>query len=689
MRNWIHGPGVYCNMLRLPLFLACALVAVAQLAPQQDPLDTAIQRVWRARNNGSPEEAVAARDQARVLLQRVPVDSPRLAGWAQQVMQLYQNSGLNGQARAILQETLSRTGTLPDWHPSRITMLSTLADSWQQEGNLLKAVDLLEQVAAAQAAAPAVTASQPAMRGVIVSGIRGFCCDLGGYLGSGIDVYIRLADLYQQLGRPDATAAVVAKMRTIASNDGLELAGYFEQQGQLEEAAAIYKKLAEQSADVQAKANGWQSLANIYSRQQHYADAVDAIQQAIALVQSSNQTDISGQAIWLRQNLAGTLCAAGLLDQADQVYQQLLQESRGGPLETQTLGLYASYLAGTQRSAEGESLLKDYLAGNSNLDASQRINVLFNLGNLAGRRGDERSSREYQQAAQALQPQAHRPAAEANRAAKELQNAQAALNERRLDDAFALALHAIDEAAPAADWRLVQINASTIAGGLAANKEPAKAERLFQRLFEFAKNLSAESAEPLIVVTQNYARFLMNQPDRLGEVPFALEQLRNVLIDANGPDSGSLAEPLRMKIEFERSHAQWQKAETSAGDLLELQEPLSGKTSEPYLGDLLTAAGVYQTAGDFAGALPLFRNAVTIADLFDTLNDGWRRSQTRMDEALALAHLGRFDEAESLGEEAIALQQPMPMTSAPLDAELAQIRQMKRAVTVTATRTDK
>ena len=61
MQNWIHGPGVYCNMHRLPLFLICALVAVAQPAPQQDPLDVAIQRVWQARNNGHFEEAAAAR----------------------------------------------------------------------------------------------------------------------------------------------------------------------------------------------------------------------------------------------------------------------------------------------------------------------------------------------------------------------------------------------------------------------------------------------------------------------------------------------------------------------------------------------------------------------------------------------------------------------------------------------------
>ena len=143
---------------------------------------------------------------------------------------------------------------------------------------------------------------------------------------------------------------------------------------------------------------------------------------------------------------------------------------------------------------------------------------------------------------------------------------------------------------------------------------------------------------------------------------------------------------MRMKIEFEQSHAQWQKAAASAGDLLELQESLSGKTSEPYLGDLQTAAGVYQMAGDFARALPLLRNAATIADLHDTPRNGWRRSRTHMDVALALAHLGRFDEAESLGEEALALRTP----NLPLVQELEQIRQMKKAAAnASASRTDK
>jgi tetratricopeptide (TPR) repeat protein len=162
-------------------------------------------------------------------------------------------------------------------------------------------------------------------------------------------------------------------------------------------------------------------------------------------------------------------------------------------------------------------------------------------------------------------------------------------------------------------------------------------------------------------------------------VPAAIEKYRGVLTGANGPESASLAEPLRMRIEFELSQSQWERAAASARDLLELEESLSGNTSEPYLGDLQTAARAYEASGDFFRALPLHRQAITIADLLATSNKDWRRAQTRMDAALALAQLGQFDEAVTLGEEAVALQRPPHTPQPPLAQQLEQIRQMKHA----------
>jgi tetratricopeptide (TPR) repeat protein len=268
--------------------------------------------------------------------------------------QLYQNSGLNAQARAVLQEELARTGSLGDSHPSHTAVLSALADSWRQDGNLLKAVGYLERAAAALAAAPATAPSAGALQ-VSVGGIisvgsgRRFAGRLaiGGYGAGALDAYIRLADVYRQLGRPDAIAAVAVKIRALASSDESTLARFYEQQGQFDEAAAIYRKQAEQSADPQARAGAWQALANLAARQEHPIDAIDATQQAIAAMQSSDNPGVRTQAVWMRQNLAGFMRDAGQFEEADQVYAQILQESHGGPLEAQMLGMYAMHLGQT------------------------------------------------------------------------------------------------------------------------------------------------------------------------------------------------------------------------------------------------------------------------------------------------------------------------------------------------------
>jgi tetratricopeptide (TPR) repeat protein len=668
MRNSTRCSSVNTHMHRLPLFLVCSLAVMAQPSPQQDPMDTAIQTVWEARSDGRFDEAAAARERARALLQRMPVDSPRFAGWVQRVAQLYGISSLNAQAGAILQESLTRTVPLGNSHPSHIAMLSALGDFWRRDGNLLKAVEYLEKATAAEAGAQRV--------GVSGNGAPRDLYASGKYLG--IVAYNQLADLYQQLGRPDAVAAIGVKIRVHASNGETELAQFYERHGQLEEAAAIYKKLAEQSADPQAKTDGWQALANLDARQERYTDAIAATQQAIAAAQSSDDSGIRSQALY--QNLARYMGQAGLLDQADQVYQQLLQRNQAGPQQTQVLDMYARYLADTRRGAQGESLLKDYLADSSSLDPNQKTSFLFCLADLARRTGNFQSADEYQRAGQALQPQPHAPPLGQLRIAEELREAQTAVNEHRLDDGYAMALDALDVAAagPAADGR-VEWFVPQIAQTLAANKDSARAERLFRRVFALAQTWSVESMQPLLVVAQHYPRFLMSQPDHLDAVPAAIEQYRSLLIDANGPDSASLTEPLQMKIELERSLLQWEKAEASAHELLELQESLSGDTSGPYLRDLRMATGVYDAAGDTARALPLLRKAITVADLLATPNNDWWRAETRMDAALALAHLGQFDEAEALGEEAVALERPPRTPRPPLEQQLKQIRWMKEA----------
>ncbi len=214
MRNWTRLPGVYNTMQRISLVTVFSLVAAAQPLMQQDPLDTAIQAVWQSRTQGNFEGAGAAREQARALLQRVPVDSPRFAGWVQQVAQIYQASGWNAKARAILEESLTRAAPLGDSHPSRLAILNALGESWRQDGNLLKAVGFLEQAAASQATAPPPATAQIVHRAVMFSG-KFFSYDGSPSPdpnGGALYAYTRLAELYRQLGRPDAVAAIAVKI---------------------------------------------------------------------------------------------------------------------------------------------------------------------------------------------------------------------------------------------------------------------------------------------------------------------------------------------------------------------------------------------------------------------------------------------------------------------------------------------
>jgi hypothetical protein len=214
--------------------------------------------------------------------------------------------------------------------------------------------------------------------------------------------------------------------------------------------------------------------------------------------------------------------------------------------------------------------------------------------------GDSKGADRYQQAAQALQPQPPPPPVGEIRIAEKLHEATAAVAGNRLADAYRLADEAIDAAPQAVDGQSISWTVGYIASTLASHKEAAKGDKLYQRLFAVAETWKMNDLRPLLAVTANYVNFLRDQEDRLGEVPAAIEQYRRVLIEADGPDSGSLTKPLRMSIEFAHTRSQWSQADASARELLALQESLSGNTSEPYLGDLQLAARMHKY-GDNAG----------------------------------------------------------------------------------------
>lgn len=688
MRNWTGCSGVYRDMLRVPLLLASTLAALAQPMPR-DPLDTTLQQYWQARQQGRIEDAASRRQEARTLLQGVPPDSPRLPMRVQQVSQLYQNANRNAEARAVLQEACDRTAALGESHPNHIAMLTALGDSWRQDGNLLKALGYLERAAASQASAPPPAPTAPAaLRSAVPTAVIPL---RGALFGKGMvftgpvspektEIYFRLADLYRQLGRPDSVAAVAAKVRALASNDPWALARFYEQYGESEQAAAIYRKQAELPATPQDGANAWQALANLNARQEHYADAAAAMQNAIAAVQSAGEPAIRNQALWMRQTRADFLRQAGLRTEADQAFQQLLQESRGGPMQTQALSAYSQYLSETDRAPQGAALLKSHLDA-TNLESPEKMNLYYALANIARKTGDSKAADAYQSAAQALQPQPVQPPGTGAQIAGELQQAQAAANQNHLDEAYGLAFQAIEHAVRTSDAQQIGWQVPQIARTLAMNHDMAQAEKLFDRAFALAEVLSTENNQPRLALAQNYAQFLMYAPGRAAGVPAAIERYRGVLLDVNGPESASLAEPLRMTVEFQRSRSDWQQAQAAAHELLQLQEALSGATSEPYLGDLELAAHLYRDSGDAARAMPLFRKAIEIADLLDAPSRiyDWRRIQTRLEAAFTLAQMGQFDDAVALGEEAVALQGSSRNVDPGVPRQVAQLREMKKA----------
>jgi tetratricopeptide (TPR) repeat protein len=137
------------------LLLLCCTVALGQVEPR-DPFDRAMQSSQQARTQGNPVEAATRREEARKLLEQMPAGSPQWAGRVQNLAQAYQGSGRHVQARAVVQDALARANALPEWNPAHIQLLNTLAEFWQQDGNLLRALSYREKAVAAFEATPPV-----------------------------------------------------------------------------------------------------------------------------------------------------------------------------------------------------------------------------------------------------------------------------------------------------------------------------------------------------------------------------------------------------------------------------------------------------------------------------------------------------------------------------------------------------
>jgi tetratricopeptide (TPR) repeat protein len=453
----------------------------------------------------------------------------------------------------------------------------------------------------------------------------------------------------------------------VKNSDGL-LASLYQQYGQIDEAAAIYKREAAEAADPQQAAAALQSLASLYQGAQRYGDAVAPLQQAIGKTEVSSGP---GASLGMRQILASMFQQSGQIQAADAVYQQLMAGQTNQQMWI--VSSYANFLEQTNRVDQAEKLLNDYQASHASPEPGQQSNLMMALANVERLAGKPELADEYQRRAF---PNQLRPADVG--VVDTMQRATEAVSAGKLDEAFNLTLKAIDIARGSLDLGRVYRMASM----LTSRQAPNKADEIYRRTISLSERWSPVAVEPQLTAQQNYANFLQYQ-GQFSEFEQAVERYGATLTTARGAGTGWLEDSLRLRATTYRPEGRY-KALVASQELVALEESLSGATSEPYLHATETLASAMEATGDRAGALPLRRKTVTIADLVYGSSDS-RRATFRIVAAMAYAREGQFDEAEQLAKEAVAISQHMqPPQPGMFTGQLQQILQMKQAAQLTS-----
>ena len=642
-----------------------------------DALTAKLQAINQARSDGDYSGAAALREEVRRRLESLPVDTPEFGAWAQSVARLYSAGARTAQARAVLQSALDRVGNLPALSQVRIDLLTSIADLWRQDRNLVKAWEYLRKAVSAQEAAPpAQTTTMPRVAmAVFSSGVQSRAVRF--YSGPDAtlkNLYRQLAGLEQQLGHPQAAAEWNAKLRGLAAKGGPdELASFLEQAGQLPEAAAVRRGAVERAASPDEEAAQLQRLASLYQRLGRVDDAVAAQQQAIARIEASG-TDLRNQAAGARQALAGILQQAGRLPQADAVYLDLFAQTKPDQ-QVRLVSDFSNYLISTQRAAQALAVLKEFLGSGLPLNPWEEASFYYTMANAARASGNVKQAEEYQARGQALSQQASpavAPAAPPQIDAL-LQKAQEAANTGSTDEAFGLAIRAIDAASRAPNRDQIGWMIPSIATAIANRKAAVKGDQLYGFAIATAEGWADETLQPILNLLSNRAHYLIGQPGRAAEASDLIERYRAALTEAHGADSGTLDDPMRMTVLFERRRHPAPASLIPVQDLLAYEESVNGNTSEPYLQALQTLAESYDYNDDRRQAIQVRRQIVRLADDIYPLGD-FRRGQPRATLALALANEGEFDEAENIAAEAIA-----QTKGHEFDNTLLQVRQMRAA----------
>ena len=681
-------------MIRQAAFALCSVIAVGQV-PQDDPFGVASRTYFQARQKGQYDAASAQRERMNQLLQAEAADDPLFAGRAQSLAQAYEGDGMSAAGRAVLEGALARAQGANAKAQDRASLLMNLASSWERDRSLLKSLASLESAAAILEQTPTADESAQtgdrftglgyAVRGVVaarpsvISGTgnsRAFYGYMPGFsrTTSLVSVYMQLADLYQRLGRRDQAAAVVAKMKALpAQTSNFNLAQYYEQHGELEQAAAAYRKQIEDSASDPGRMTfPAERLASVYQQMQRPDDAAAVLREAITAIDASGNPELVAHN-GLREQLAMQLYRNGHADAADQAFPP---PADNGTADAGLAINYANYLGMTQRTAQAETFLSDYLTGHPGLNEGEQGLVLMSLAVAARTTGDSKRAEEYQRESdQKRAPKEPQP--DVVLISPVLQKAQSEANAGNTAEAIALVGQAIAQSRNAQDRdNLAQMGSSV--ANIIGNKAAQQADELYRNVIQAAQSWSGETMGPWLTALEGYPRFLMSQ-QRGGEAPPAVERYRSALKTARGADTGWMEEPLRQTIDIERARNSLPAAILAAQNLLSLEETLDGPASEPLYRAAETLAELYRASGDPARAVPLYQQTIAIADAVFRTNDP-RRGQSRTSAAALLIAERRPDEAEPLVLEAIQLRQAAPAGGRDgLTQMLAQIQAMKKA----------
>jgi tetratricopeptide (TPR) repeat protein len=648
-------------MSRTVLCLLVSSLALGQ-TPRPAPIQTVVEAHWKSLSAGRFGEAAARREEARSLLDSLPADDPDFENSVQTVAQLYEGAAMYQQSRDIRENALTRAAALGESSRTRINLLTEVANAWQQDRNVLKALSYWEKAVAAIETAPTATPALPESRPRMMRGsfvVNGYF-NPNGSVFPYTWIYQRLADTYRQLGRKEDAAAILTKLQKLVQNDTAALASFYESQNRLEDAAGLYKKLAQQAAmkvDSQpgALVGPFQSLANLYQRQQRIPEAVATLQQAVDTLSASTSPDAANQAIGLRQQMAGMLDQAGQIAAADKIFEELLAQPALREDEQRHMLIAVAYhLSTTKRGAQAVEALNSYLSSHPTLSPVEESQILSTRSNVERQAGNTEKADEDQRLAMERQTQPSRSADVFLN--EDGHQAQALAIARKLDAAFALSLQMLDKASRAVDRDQAGWLVSSLAFNFAANGQADRGEQLYRRLFSLVDEWSVATLQPALAAAQNYPRFLMMQPDRLQEAVAAIDRYRALIVKSHGAGTGWQEDVLRLTIDIENNCAcnGAEKALPVAQELLALEESTNGKVSEPYLRALETLAGITGSSSQPERALPLWRQAFTVADIVLPVADA-RRAQIRSNAASAYLNQNQLDEAGRLIDEAVAI----------------------------------